>query len=291
MEKLTPVEEAMNIINGKEYDKTKHSEFRYGNTEVVISHLIGVNRLKLYNYKDIKDCKDTISFAIDDVIALFNYAEKANLCSEDNLGDLLICQLLNYNGEGESYASPETERIIKESNIAAVSDFAESFGHCIVVSNAYISTREYPPEKYYIKKEFLLDSEIDTAGKTEITPEMVRDIIDDNSKLLSKFGFVSINYYSESEYSDTMICYNGIGYFAIAAALIRYTHSPLNSIVTILISSGIGFSVVKDNGFISLRISRRDISYTSLFKSKVSVDLVFDTNGELKEFSISPQRI
>lgn len=291
MEKLTPVEEAMNIINGKEYDKTKHSEFRYGNTEVVISHLIGVNRLKLYNYKDIKDCKDTISFAIDDVIALLNYAEKANLCSEDNLDDLLICQLLNYNGEGESYASPETERIIKESNIAAVSDFAESFGHCIVVSNAYISTREYPPEKYYIKKEFLLDSEIDTAGKTEITPEMVRDIIDDNSKLLSKFGFVSINYYSESEYSDTMICYNGIGYFAIAAALIRYTHSPLNSIVTILISSGIGFSVVKDNGFISLRISRRDISYTSLFKSKVSVDLVFDTNGELKEFSISPQRI
>lgn len=288
MEKLTPVEEAMNIINGKEYDKTKHSEFRYGNTEVVVSHLIEANRLKLYNYKDIKDYKNTISFAIDDVIALLNYVEKANMCYKDNLDDLLICQLLNYNGEG-SYASPETERIIKESNIAAVSDFAESFGHCIVVSNAYISTREYPPEKYYIKKEFLLDSEIDTVGKTEITPEMMRNIIDDNSKLLSKFGFVSINYYSESEYSDTMICYNGVGYFAIAAALIRYTHSPLNGIVTILNSSGIGFFIVKNSGFITLRISRRNTNLVKSTDPLVSVDLVFDTNGELKEFSISPQ--
>ena len=289
MEKLTPVEEAMNIVNGKDYDKTKHSDFKYGNTAVVVSHLIEVNRLKLYNYKDIKNRKDTISFAIDDVIGLLDYVVNTRFIEypEEALDNLLICQLINYNGEG-SYSSPEVERIIKESNIAAVSDFAEAFGYCIVVSNAYISTREYPPEKYYIKKDFLFDSEIDTNGKTEITPEMMFNIIDDNSKLLSKFGFASINYYSKNEYSSTMICYGGCGYLAITAALIGYTDSPMSKIITSLADSGIGFFIIKDNGFIALRISRNN---TNLFKCNIEeppcVDLIFTVTGELKEFKIT----
>lgn len=289
MEKSTPVEEAMNFINEKEFNKTKHFKFKYCSTAVVVSHLIETGKLKLYNYKDIKNRKDAISFAINDVIGLLNYVENVEFIGfpEDNLDDLLICQLINYNGEG-SYATPEIERSNKESNIAAVSDFAEAFGHCIVVSNAYISTREYPPEKYYIKKDFPLDSEIDIAGKTEITPKMMNSIIDDNSKLLSKFGFVSINYYSGSEYSDTMICYKGDGYLAIAAALVGYTNSSLSQIATILTNSDVGFFIIEDNGFIALRINRTN---TNLFQCNIedplSVDLIFTVTGELKEFKIT----
>lgn len=287
MEKLTPVEEAMNFINGKGCNETKH--FKYGNTTTVVPHLIETGKLKLYNYKDIKNRKDTISFAIDDVIGLLDYAVNTRFIGypEEALDDLLICQLINYNGEG-SYATPEIERVIKKSNIAAVSDFAEAFGHCIIVSNAYISTREYPPEKYYIKKDFLFDSEIDTNGKTEITPEMMFNIIDDNSKLLAKFGFASINCYSKSEYSNTMICYGGCGYLAITAALIGYTDSPMGKIITSLADSGIGFFIIKDNGFIALRISRNN---TSLFQCNIEdplcVDLIFTVTGELKEFKIT----
>ena len=106
-----------------------------------------------------------------------------------------LVNIINHEGTHE-----EVEELIK--------DVIEKYddGDTIIFTTAYISTVEFPEEKYYLNTSIFPKDK--KNGKKCI---QVYEVLDRESKFISSLGFIDVNFYTNYEYKIAFIYGNTLG--------------------------------------------------------------------------------
>ena len=106
-----------------------------------------------------------------------------------------LVNIINHEGTHE-----EVEELIK--------DVIEKYddGNTIIFTTAYISTVEFPEEKYYIDIPGIPQEK--KKGKKRIP---MNEVLDRESKFISSLGFIDVNFYTNYEYKIAYIYDNILG--------------------------------------------------------------------------------
>ena len=106
-----------------------------------------------------------------------------------------LVNIINHEGTHE-----EVEELIK--------DVIEKYddGNTIIFTTAYISTVEFPEEKYYIDVPEIPEDK--RKGKKCIPMD---EVLDKESEFISSLGFINVNFYTNYEYKIAYIYNNILG--------------------------------------------------------------------------------
>ena len=135
-----------------------------------------------------------------EVIAKTN--NRVDFLHQDIIGFLMhlgksarLVNIINHEGTHE-----EVEELIK--------DVIEKYddGNTVIFTTAYISTVEFPEEKYYIDMPGIIQDM--KKGKKRVP---MNTVLDRESKFISSLGFIDVNFYTNYEYKIAYIYDNILG--------------------------------------------------------------------------------
>lgn len=151
---------------------------------------MNAEKLKIKIYKN-QYLADSGSMMLNDLMGI--------LTQMPNKEDTVIVLIENYNGTQE-----EKEEALKE-----VLDWCKEQENVVILTWAYVSTLEFPPNKFYDPHDY--KTEVEAAIKAGRKPIPFDEVIKRESELLESVGFVDFNFFVNYEFSNAYLYPNKLG--------------------------------------------------------------------------------